>query len=147
MSARTRKLLLWCAATDSTFALARLGDRSVLAGKCIHCNRKLAIDLDGRPLGHETLEHIVPRHHGGTHALANLAIACAACNQGKGVRHDPRRFDDEGLQRVIATLQQRRAARLRAPLEGLDLPPLGESSDEDDADDDERPTTRSARRR
>lgn len=146
MSARSRKLLLWCAATDSTFALARLGDRSVLAGKCIHCNRKLAIDLEGRPLGRETLEHIVPRHHGGTNALDNLAIACATCNQGKGVRHDPQRWQDEGLQRVIATLQQRRAARLREPLEGLDLPPLGDADPDDDEPDDAR-ATRSARRR
>jgi hypothetical protein len=145
MSARTRKLLLWCAATDSTFALARVGERSVLAGKCIHCNRKLALELDGRPLGRETLEHIVPRHHGGSNALDNLAIACATCNQGKGVRHDPQRWQDEGLQRVIATLQARRLARLREPLEGLDLPPLGELEPEDE--DDVPPPTRSRRRR
>jgi 5-methylcytosine-specific restriction endonuclease McrA len=124
MAARTRRLLLWCAATDSSFELARLGERTVLAGKCIHCNRKLAIDLDGQPLGRETVEHIVPRNHGGTDAIANLAIACSRCNHGKGVRHDPRRWTDEGLQRVIATLQERRAARMRAPLEGLQLPPL-----------------------
>ena len=86
MSARTRRLLLWCAATDSTFERARLGEREVLAGKCIHCNRKLAIDLEGRPLGRETLEHIVPRNHGGSDALHNLAIACSRCNHGKGAR-------------------------------------------------------------
>jgi HNH endonuclease len=124
MAARTRRLLLWCAATDSSFERARVGDRDVLAGKCIHCNRKLAIDLEGNPLGRETVEHIVPRNHGGTDAIANLAIACSRCNHGKGVRHDPRRWADEGLQRVIATLQERRAARMRAPLEGMDLPPL-----------------------
>jgi 5-methylcytosine-specific restriction endonuclease McrA len=136
MSARTRRLLLWCAATDSSFELARLGDRTVLAGKCIHCNRKLAIDLDGRPLGRETIEHIVPRNHGGTDAIANLAIACSRCNHGKGVRHDPRRWADDGLQRVIATLQERRAARMREPPEGLMLPPLpdAEASDAEDGD-------------
>jgi HNH endonuclease len=122
MSARTRRLLLWCAATDSTFERAQLGDREVLAGKCIHCNRKLAIDLEGRPLGRETLEHIVPRNHGGEDALHNLAIACSRCNHGKGARLDPRRWDDEGLQRVIAVLQARRTARLRAPLAGIELP-------------------------
>ncbi len=106
---------------------------TVLSGKCIHCNRRLAIDLDGNPLSHETVEHIVPRTHGGTDAIANLAIACSRCNQGKGVRHDPRRWDDEGLQRVIATLQERRAARMREPLDGLVLPPLPSSSEDQDA--------------
>jgi hypothetical protein len=124
MSARTKRLLLWCAATDATFELARVGDRTVLAGRCIHCKRKLAIDLEGNPLGQETVEHIIPRTHGGTDAIENLAIACSRCNQGKGARLDPRRWEDETLQRVIAGLQARRAERMRPPLEGLALPPL-----------------------
>ena len=134
MGNRTHRLLLWCAATDSSFALARVGDRTVLAGKCIHCKRKLAVDLDGRPLSHETVEHIVPRTHGGTDAIENLAIACSRCNQGKGARLDPRPWEDEGLQRVIQTLQARRAKRMRAPLEGLSLPPQP-GLDEDRAPD------------
>ena len=116
--------MLWCAATDATFELARIGDRTVLAGRCIHCTRKLAIDLEGNPLGQETVEHIIPRTHGGTDAIENLAIACSRCNQGKGARLDPRRWEDETLQRVIAGLQARRAERMRPPLEGLALPPL-----------------------
>jgi len=124
MTQRTRRLLLWCAATDATFEIARMGDRTVLAGRCIHCKRKLAIDLDGNPLGQETVEHIIPRTHGGTDAIENLAIACSRCNQGKGARLDPRRWEDETLQRVIAGLQARRAERMRPPLEGLALPPL-----------------------
>lgn len=124
VSQRTKRLLLWCAATDATFGLARIGDRTVLAGRCIHCKRKLAIDLHGNPLGHETVEHIIPRTHGGTDALDNLAIACSRCNQGKGARLDLRRWQDETLQRVIAGLQARRAERMRPPLEGLALPPL-----------------------
>jgi hypothetical protein len=124
MTQRTRRLLLWCAATDSTFELARMGDRTVLAGRCIHCKRKLAIDLEGNPLGQETVEHIIPRTHGGTDAIENLAIACSRCNQGKGARLDPRRWEDETLQRVIAGLQARRAERMRPPLDGLALPPL-----------------------
>jgi hypothetical protein len=122
-------LLLWCAATDATFVLARVGDRTVLAGRCIHCKRKLAIDLDGNPLGQETVEHIIPRTHGGTDALENLAIACSRCNQGKGARLDPRRWDDETLQRVISSLQARRAERMRPPLDGLALPPLARVDD------------------
>ena len=61
MTQRTKRLLLWCAATDATFELARVGDRTVLAGRCIHCKRKLAVDLEGNPLGQETVEHIIPR--------------------------------------------------------------------------------------
>lgn len=124
MSQRTRNLLLWAAATDSTFRRVHLGDRAVLEGKCIHCNRKLCLELDGQPLTHATLEHIVPRTHGGTNALDNLAIACFRCNSGKGHRLDWRRPEDETLQRVIATLQERRAARKRPALEGLELAPL-----------------------
>ncbi len=134
MGARTQRLLLWCAATDSTFVFARAGDRTVLAGRCIHCKRKLAIDLDGNPLGQETVEHIIPRTHGGTDAIENLAIACSRCNQGKGARLDPRRWDDETLQRVITNLQARRAERMRPPLEGLALPPLPRSSPESNDD-------------
>ena len=132
MGQRTQRLLLWCAATDATFELARVGDRTVLAGRCIHCRSKLAIDLDGNPLGRETVEHIIPRTHGGTDAIENLAIACSRCNQGKGVHLDPRRWDDETLQRVIATLQARRAERMRPPLEGLSLPPLPQPPAEPD---------------
>lgn len=122
MGSRATRLLLWCAATDSSFALAKLGDRQVLAGKCIHCRRKLAVELDGRPVSHESVEHIVPKTHGGTDAVENLAVACSRCNQSKGARLDRRAWDDPDLQRVIATLQARRARRMRPPPPGLDLP-------------------------
>ena len=145
MSNRTQRLLLWCAATDSTFELARVGTRTVLAGKCIHCKRKLAVDLDGVPQSHETVEHIIPRTHGGTDALENLAIACSRCNQGKGSRLDPRRWEDEALQRVIRTLQERRAARMRPPLEGLSLPPHpGMTPDRDDGPETEADDSKAA---
>jgi 5-methylcytosine-specific restriction endonuclease McrA len=124
-------LLLWCAATDATFARAHLGDREVLAGKCIHCNRELCLELDGAPVTHATLEHILPRTHGGTDALDNLGIACFRCNSGKGHRLDWRRADDPTLQRVISTLSARRRARMRDPLADLDLPPLGAAAPDD----------------
>jgi 5-methylcytosine-specific restriction endonuclease McrA len=95
-----------------------------LVGKCIHCGRKLAVDLWGRPLSDVSLEHIVPRHHGGNDALSNLAIACTRCNAQKGYRHDCARRDDPKLQRVVETLKARRAERLRPPPVGLSLPPL-----------------------
>lgn len=135
-SRRTARLLLWCAATDRTFERAVAADgRPVLAGKCIHCNSRHVLTEDGAPLTSATIEHIVPRAHGGTDALSNLAIACARCNIGKGHRLDDRPWHDPTLQRVITTLQERKAARLRAPLPDLDLPPLP-ASDEPAADDD-----------
>lgn len=92
-------------------------------GKCIHCNRKITLGLDGSPGPTTTLEHIVPRTHGGTHDPQNLALACARCNGQKGVRLDGRRLDDPTLQRVIATLRDRREQRLRPPPTDWHLPP------------------------
>lgn len=121
---RSRALLLWIAATDATFARAELRGGPVLSGKCIHCGTRHTIGLDGTPISDATIEHIVPRNHGGTEALSNLAIACARCNGEKGVRHDDRRWRDPKLQTLIASLLTRRAERMRPPLEGLALPPL-----------------------
>lgn len=127
---RARRLLLWCAATDRSFELADVGDTRVLTGKCIHCGARHVLELDGRPRTRASVEHIVPRNHGGTDAIANIAIACERCNYAKGTRLDSRRLDDATLQRVIATLQARRAERMRPPLPGLDLPALAEHDDE-----------------
>lgn len=125
MGARhNRARLLWAAATDATFELMVVGpDRArVLCGKCIHCGRRHQLELDGTPRTQATVEHIVPRHHGGTDAIENLAVACASCNQRKGSRLDARPWSDPDLQRVTATLEARRRARWRAPLSSLDLP-------------------------
>jgi len=42
---------------------------------CQYCGRKM------RTL---TLDHVVPRRHGGAHTWENLVAACAACNRRKG---------------------------------------------------------------
>ena len=110
---RKRKRLLEVAATDRTFEQKELDGAPILEGKCIHCRKKLALHADGTPLNGATLEHIVPKHHGGTDALENLAIACARCNSEKGLRHDHKRADDPKLQEVIARLRERRRRRLR----------------------------------
>ena len=128
MLTRARKLLLWCAATDSTFELRTLGERRVLMGKCIHCSRKLTIGLDGTPISEASVEHILPRTHGGRDELDNLAIACKRCNHQKGVRHDHRHKNDEKLQHVIGLLRERRRERRRQPLPGLSLPPFPEDN-------------------
>ena len=109
MSQRHRDLLLLCAAADRTFRF----NGNTWVGKCIHCRRKLSLDGDGRPAGGTTLEHIVPRHHGGDDALNNLAIASSRCNGQKGRQLDNRRRDDPQLRTVINTLRQRRAERQR----------------------------------
>lgn len=119
MSRALHRLLLACAATDSTFTVQQIGGEQLLCGKCIHCNTRLTLGLDGRPRSHATLEHILPQHHGGTDELDNLAIACARCNQQKGRRHDCQRADDPTLLAVVTTLRARKAQRHRAPLEQL----------------------------
>jgi 5-methylcytosine-specific restriction endonuclease McrA len=40
----------------------------------------------GRPSNHLTLDHVVPRHRGGSHSWDNLVSACPACNRRKGGR-------------------------------------------------------------
>jgi 5-methylcytosine-specific restriction endonuclease McrA len=121
---RSRTLLLWIAATDATFDRIALRGQPALCGKCIHCGSRHTILLDGTPVSDATIEHIVPRNHGGTDDLENLAIACARCNGEKGIRHDARPRLDEKLQALIAQLQGRRRERLREPPEGLPLPTL-----------------------
>ncbi len=122
---RSHRLLLWAAATDRTFELREDDGAQRLVGKCIHCRRRLAIDVRGRGPSVATVEHILPKTHGGTDALENLAVACRRCNSSKGVRVDGRRVDDPVLQAVIATLRARRAQRMRAPPPGLTLPRIG----------------------
>lgn len=112
-SRRKQRRLLEVAATDRTFEPRELDGEQVLEGKCIHCQRKLVLRADGTPINGATLEHIVPKNHGGTDDLENLAIACARCNSEKGLRHDHKRSDDPKLREVIQRLQERRRKRLR----------------------------------
>jgi len=110
---RTRRLLLRAAESDNTFERTRLRGGESWVGRCIHCQSKIVVPIaDGEPAS-ATLEHILPKHHGGTDDPDNLALACARCNQGKGKRLDHRRLDDPTLASVIATLQERRRQRLR----------------------------------
>ncbi len=144
-TARRHALLLWCAATDRTFDRAELRGVEVLAGKCIHCNCLVCVDLDGSRLLRATLEHIVPRTHGGTNALENLAVACGRCNGAKGIRHDNQRWGDPKLMAMIERLQERKRKRLREPLAGLTLPDLGDI--EPDAEEDDEPAKKKKKKR
>jgi 5-methylcytosine-specific restriction endonuclease McrA len=115
MAAKHRRLALAIVSTDSSFVKVDLRGRPGWQGKCIHCNSKVLVAQDGQALGQATIEHIVPRNHGGTDELENVALACARCNQGKGSRLDWRSPDDPTLRRVIATLRERRQRRWREP--------------------------------
>ena len=110
-----RLLLLQCAATDRTWRW--LDDRWV--GKCLHCNRKISLSGDGVSEGNATLEHIMPRNHGGTDDLSNLGIACARCNNQKGKRIDCLPVSDARFQTMIQRLFERKEARLHPPDERL----------------------------
>lgn len=107
--------LLGAAVTDSTFTRTTLDGATVWIGKCLHCNSKLVIRDDGRPLGNATLEHVWPSAQGGNDALENLAIACARCNREKGARHDHGKGDRGRLGEVTRALAERRRARWREP--------------------------------
>ncbi|HEY5938244.1 MAG TPA: HNH endonuclease [Kofleriaceae bacterium] len=109
---RKHLLMLAAAVTDSTFERMTLDERPVWVGKCIHCNSKLVIADDGRPLGEASLEHVWPQTRGGTNDVDNLAIACARCNREKSP-HDSGK--GEGLDAMVAMLRARRAERWRDP--------------------------------
>lgn len=112
-SARRRRTVLAIVATDATFERQLVRGEAAWVGKCIHCQARLVIELDGETHGAATIEHIEPRHHGGTDDVENLALACSRCNTLKGKRLDHRRREDPTLAEVIATLRARRRARWR----------------------------------
>ena len=103
--------MLAIAASDNTFSQADGPWR----GKCIHCRRWLILEADGTPRSKATIEHIVPKNHGGDDSLENLALACAACNHEKGKRHDHKARGDARLQEIIEKLQAERIRRWRHP--------------------------------
>jgi 5-methylcytosine-specific restriction endonuclease McrA len=110
-----RHLLVEIARTDCTFSLKTVAARRMWVGKCIHCNRRLAFEEDGTAGPNVTIEHILPRNHGGGDDLRNLAIACQTCNQGKGTRHDCQPLGDPKLEALIERLRERRRSRWREP--------------------------------
>lgn len=114
MKRTKREKILGVVATDRTFGTAQLDGASVWIGKCLHCNRRLVVSRQGDPHG-ATLEHIVPRSHGGSENPDNLALACERCNHQKGYRIDNRAPGDPKAVAVIARLQERRRQRWRTP--------------------------------
>lgn len=49
MSRARFRMILDIIATDNTWHRARAGIEEVWTGKCIHCNRKLVVELGGNP--------------------------------------------------------------------------------------------------
>ncbi|HQP38748.1 MAG TPA: HNH endonuclease signature motif containing protein, partial [Polyangiaceae bacterium] len=115
MRVSRRHRVLAIVATDATFESRLVRGERTWVGRCIHCNTRVAVSPDGDPEPGVTVEHIEPRHHGGGDDLENLALACARCNQGKGMRHDHKRRDDPTLTALVATLRERRRQRWRDP--------------------------------
>lgn len=113
-SARTRReLVLNIVDSDKTFSYQK--QEHVWVGKCLHCSTKLFVSEVGDTQA--TIEHIVPQSAGGSDDMMNLALACKACNNEKGVRHDPYYPRDPRASEVIATLMAKRAARYRDGIE------------------------------
>lgn len=110
---RNHRLLLRVAESDRTCELRQLRGREVWVGRCLHCRAAVTVPLDAREPASATLEHILPRNHGGDDALTNLALACASCNHAKGRTLDCRPARDETLLRVVAQLLRARQLRMR----------------------------------
>lgn len=108
--------LLSLVRTDSAFRRVRTRDGGeVWEGKCLHCNRKLVVELDGTAVARVTIEHIVPQSAGGTDDLLNLGLACARCNHQKGRHHDWKGLRDARAAELIEALLQKRRERWRDP--------------------------------
>ncbi|MBI5495154.1 MAG: HNH endonuclease [Deltaproteobacteria bacterium] len=90
-----------------------LQGRPVWVGRCIHCNSRLVLESDGKPVGSVTVEHLVPQHAGGTDDPLNLALACARCNHLKGVRQDRDFGRDPAVDAMVERLLRKRRARWR----------------------------------
>ncbi len=99
--------------TDRTFGLALWRAEEVWLGRCLMCNAGVMASQRGTLLEGATLEHILPRHHGGDDTPGNLAIACRRCNNSKGVRIDNLRRDDPRRREVTLALLERRRQRWR----------------------------------
>jgi len=114
---RLHQQILAIAESDNATERCRHNGTDFLRGKCIHCNKPLAIALDGKPLGDVTVEHIIPKCHGGDDSLDNTALACGPCNHQKGYRIDHLRKDDPRFIKTVTALRAKRRARLRVEAE------------------------------
>jgi 5-methylcytosine-specific restriction endonuclease McrA len=58
--------------------------------KCALCSKRVLFDVSTGPRGESdqgaTVDHVIPRSHGGSNDLANLQLAHWACNRSKSNR-------------------------------------------------------------
>lgn len=113
MKSNTKEIILSIIETDKTFNESVYRNQDVWIGKCIQCNRKLVIAKNGQPISEASIEHIIPKNHDGTDEIKNLAISCKNCNNLKGRTVDNKRRGHPKLQKVIASLQEKRRKRWR----------------------------------
>lgn len=106
-------IILSIVATDNTFHKDQeAGFFPMWVGRCLHCNAKVYVNEDGFTMA--TVEHIQPLCNGGHPSdPRNCALACPACNNEKGVRHDKHAGKGGRADEVIAALQEKRARRWR----------------------------------
>lgn len=124
------RLVLSVVETDTSFRKESVRGEVVWVGRCLFCQAKLVVPLDGDADRRVTVEHIIPRYHGGTDDPENLALACAKCNGEKGRRHDNRDRNDPRRLEITRALQERRKERWPA----LARPPRWPSVDNHDAE-------------
>jgi len=110
---KVRHDILAIVATDATFRKIEFHGEVLWRGKCIFCNSKLYVDEHGNPDDNVTIEHILPKSRGGTDDLYNLALACAGCNNEKGIRHDINKANKQRAFEVIINLKRKRMKRWR----------------------------------
>ena len=61
-------------------------------GHCVYCGKKMWVrwfHTPGKKTREATIEHIIPKDHGGTGHRHNLACSCMQCNHYRGtIEHD-----------------------------------------------------------
>lgn len=112
MTAFKNSMFLALAQEDKTFNRENIRGKDHYVGKCIHCNSKIMIEMDGKTVS-ATIEHITPKTHGGSDDLENLALSCRTCNNQKGCRLDNKNSNDPKLLEVIERLKNRKQDRKR----------------------------------
>lgn len=71
--------------------------------KCAHCQTTAEL----------TLDHIVPKSHGGSNRIENLQLLCGPCNSEKGDTLDPSLVTRERLRPILRSVYYPR--RMKAP--------------------------------
>ncbi len=67
-----------------SYLVKRPRPRAILTRKEVYSRDSYTCQYCGRPGGHLTLDHVIPRMRGGRHTWENLVTACRHCNHRKG---------------------------------------------------------------